>query len=445
MLNILTQKFSEIINKISNKGRITEKNIKETLRDVRTSLLEADVALPIVKNFINDVKLNAIGKNFNKSLTPGQEFIKIIKKELIQKLGENNNLINLSVKPPAVFLIIGLQGMGKTTSLVKLGKKIKEKTKKKILTVSTDTYRPAAIKQLEILSLQAKIDFVSLNNNLNPINIAKYALKYAKRKLYDLLLIDTAGRLHIDSQMMAEIQKIHQLVNPIETLLVVDAMMGQDIINVSNVFNKILPITGFILTKMDSDARGGIILSVKGLTNKPIKFISNGEKLDDIELFNSERIANRILGMGDVLSLIEDIENKIKLKPRAQPKKKYDLNDFSAQIDQILKIGGLTSLIKKLPQNNDFNNNLLLNTNNDILIKYKTIISSMTLKERVTPGIIKGSRKRRIALGSGVNIQNVNQLLKQFHNIKTIMNKIKKTGISKAIQNIKNIIPKSFL
>lgn len=445
MLNILTQKFSEIINKISNKGRITEKNIKETLRDVRTSLLEADVALPIVKNFINDVKLNAIGKNFNKSLTPGQEFIKIIKKELIQKLGENNDLINLSVKPPAVFLIIGLQGMGKTTSLVKLGKKIKEKTKKKILTVSTDTYRPAAIKQLEILSLQAKIDFVSLNNNLNPINIAKHALKYAKRKLYDLLLIDTAGRLHIDSQMMAEIQKIHQLVNPIETLLVVDAMMGQDIINVSNVFNKILPITGFILTKMDSDARGGIILSVKGLTNKPIKFISNGEKLDDIELFNSERIANRILGMGDVLSLIEDIENKIKLKPRAQPKKKYDLNDFSAQIDQILKIGGLTSLIKKLPQNNDFNNNLLLNTNNDILIKYKTIISSMTLKERVTPGIIKGSRKRRIALGSGVNIQNVNQLLKQFHNIKTIMNKIKKTGISKAIQNIKNIIPKSFL
>lgn len=445
MLNTLTKKFSEIVNNISNKGRITEKNIEETLRKVRTSLLEADVSLPVVKNFVNDVKLNSIGKNFNKSLTPGQEFIKIIKKELILKLGSNNEVLNLSVQPPAVFLIVGLQGMGKTTNLVKLGKKIKEKSKKRVLTVSTDIYRPAAIKQLEILSLQAKVDFISPKKNSNPIDIATYALKYAKKKIYDLLLIDTAGRIHIDLKMMKEIKKIHQLTNPIETLLVVDAMIGQDIINISKKFNEILPITGFILTKMDSDTRGGIILSIKSLTNKSIKFVSNGEKLDAIDIFDPEKIANRILGMGDVLSLIEEIEDKVQFPLHQRPKKKYDLNDFLIQINQILKIGGLSSLIDKLPANNNLNNNLLLNVNNDILIKFKAIINSMTLKERKMPEIIKGSRKRRIASGSGVNIQNINQLLKQFNNIKKIMNKIKKTGISRVIQNIKNIIPKNFL
>lgn len=444
MLKLLTKRFSAIVNKISNRGRITEINIQETLREVQTSLLEADVSLPIVKKFINEIKLKSIGKNFNKSLTPGQELIKIIKKEIIHILGKNNNILNFAVHPPAIFLIVGLQGMGKTTSVAKLGKKIKNQYKKRILAVSTDIYRPAAIKQLKVLSEKAGIDFITPKNNQDPVQIAQNALKYAKEKLYDLLLIDTAGRLHINLKMMKEIQKIHQQTNPIETLFVVDAMMGQDIINVSNTFNNILPITGFILTKMDSDARGGIVLSLKSLTNKPIKLIGNGEHLDAIEIFNSERIANRILGMGDILSLIEDIENKVQIKTDPKSKKKYNLNDFLIQINQILKIGGFSTLIDKLPKNNNLTNNILSNIDNTVLITFKSIIFSMTPKERENPEIIKGSRKRRIALGAGVKIQNINQILKQFDNIKKIMNKIKNNSFSKTLLNLKKIFPKSF-
>ncbi|AAM67932.1 signal recognition particle protein [Buchnera aphidicola] len=450
MFNNLTERLSQSLRKIINKGRLTEENIKDTIREVRKALLEADVTLSVIKKFIQNVSKKAIGHEINKSLTPGQEFIKIVKNELILSMGEKNHDLNLSIQPPAIILVVGLQGVGKTTTLVKLAKWIKEKYKKKILTVSTDIYRAAAIKQLQILSDQVKIDFYLSDTTQTPINITKEAIEHAKLKLYDLLLIDTAGRLHINTEMMNEINTIQNISKPIETLLIVDSMMGQDAINIAKKFSASLSISGIVITKTDSDARSGVALSIRHITGKPIKFIGTGEKLHQLEPFHPERIADRILGMNQVISLIKDIEEKVNQSQVKNLTKKFrkgddfNLNDFLIQLKEMKNMGNLNYFIEKFSKNKILSNNPLLGENKNTLNRIEAIIYSMTHKERMHPIIIKGSRKRRIALGSGTKIQDVNKLLKNFDNIKKIMKKIKKGGIGKMIRNISNILPKNF-
>ncbi|QIE02093.1 signal recognition particle protein [Buchnera aphidicola] len=451
MFKNLKKRLSSSFKKIINKGRLTEENIKDTIRDIRRALLEADVALSVVKDFIQNVKNKSIGHQINASLTPGQEFIKIIRNELIFIMGEKNNSLNLSIQPPAVILLIGLQGSGKTTSLAKLGQWIKNKYKKKILIVSTDIYRAAAIKQLQILSEQIEIDFFKSTINQQPIEITKQAMQYAQLKFYDVLLIDTAGRLHIDKNMMNEIHEIKKISKPIETILIVDSMMGQDAINMAKIFDNELLISGIILTKTDSDARSGVALSIRYITGKPIKFIGTGEKITSLEEFCPEKIADRILGMNDMISLIKEIEQKVdqsdiqKLTKKIKTGHNFNLNDFLTQIKQMQKIGGLNYFIDKFSSNSQLSNHTsLLNTDENTFKKVEAIISSMTPKERQQPIIIKGSRKRRIALGSGTKIQDVNKLLKNFDDIRRIMKKIKTSGISKVIRGIKNMLPKNF-
>ncbi|QCI22449.1 signal recognition particle protein, partial [Buchnera aphidicola] len=446
MFNNLTQRLSQTLRKIVNKGRLTEDNIKNTIREVRKALLEADVTLSVIKQFIENVKKKSIGHKINNSLTPGQEFIKIVKNELIFSMGDKDNTLNLSVKPPAVLLVVGLQGAGKTTSLAKLAKWIKDKHKKKILIVSTDIYRAAAIKQLQVLSQQIEVDFFPSSKNQTPIEITTEAIKYSTLKLYDILLIDTAGRLHIDEKMMDEIYQIQIASKPIETLLVVDSMMGQDAINMAKIFNNKLLISGIILTKTDGDSRNGIALSMRYITEKPIKFIGTGEKINELNAFYPEKMAERILGMNDVVSIIKDIEKKVdqlqvtKLTKKLKKGHDFNLNDFLIQIKQMKKIGGINYFIDKLSINNQlFNKISSFKTDKNTLNKIEAIIYSMTPKERIKPIIIKGSRKRRIALGSGTTIQDVNKLLKNFDDVKRIMKKIKTSGIAKVMRGIKNM------
>ncbi|XBC42141.1 MAG: signal recognition particle protein [Buchnera aphidicola (Meitanaphis elongallis)] len=451
MFNNLTNKFLEIFNNLSNKGRLTENNIKETLKEIKNTLLEADVALSVVKSLIHSISKSSIGHNISKNFTPKQELIKIIKQELTKILGENNSNLNLQIQSPAVIMIVGLQGQGKTTSIAKLGKMIKTTKNKKILVVSTDIYRPAAIKQLEILSKQAKIDFYPSHINQNPIKIANLALEFSKSKFYDVLLVDTAGRLHIDEYMMNEVINIYKEIKPIEILLTIDAMIGQDAINIAHKFSNNLPITGFIITKTDSDARAGIILSMKYLTKKPIKFISTGEKLNEFETFHPDRMITRILGMGDVLSLIENIEKKVdkrnikKLTNTIKSKKRFNYSDLLTQIKQIKKIGNITSILGKLPKTSKILNNVHNNINEKLLLHMEIMINSMTPQERQQPELIKGSRKRRIAKGSGLSIQKINSLLKQFNSIKNIMHTIKSGGINKIMKQMNNIVNNKFL
>ncbi|CAL4323542.1 Signal recognition particle protein [Buchnera aphidicola (Eriosoma grossulariae)] len=446
MFSKLTERLSKTIKNISNQGRITEKNIKDTLREIRKSLLEADVALSVIQNFIHSVKNKFIGYNINNSLTPGQEFLKIIKKELIIIMGQKNNEINLAITPPAVILVIGLQGVGKTTTVAKLGKFIKETNKKKILITSADIYRFAAIKQLEILSKQINIDFFPINKEEKPIEISKKALKYAQLKMYDALIIDTAGRLHVDVDMMNEIKTIHKIINPIETLFIIDSMIGQDSINIINTFNNIINITGVILTKTDGDARGGVALSIRYLTNIPIKFIGTGEQLNDLKLFDPEKIASRILGMDDMLSVIKEIENTvdkykiIKMTKNIKKNNNFNLNDFLIHINKITKMGNITNLIQKLPHNAIITKNFKSYFDKKMLIKIEAIINSMTPKERNSPEIIKGSRKKRIAKGSATQVHEINILLKNFEEIKKTVKKIKNKGIGNILKNIKNSI-----
>ncbi|PPI86377.1 signal recognition particle protein [Candidatus Pantoea edessiphila] len=450
MFNNLTNRLSTTLKNIRGIGRLTEENIKQTLHDISIALLEADVSLPVVRSFINCVKEKAVGQEVNKRMTPGQEFIKIVRNELIIAMGKENNTLNLAVPPPAVVLLIGLQGTGKTTSTGKLAKFLKEKHKKKVLIVSTDIYRPAAIKQLETLSNQIDVDFYPSSYNEKPICIAKNALKEATIKLYDVLLVDTAGRLHINDSMMEELKQIYNAINPIETLFVIDAMMGQDIVNAAKIFDKILSFTGVILTKADSDARGGAALSIRYTTGKPIKFIGTGEKLEALEQFYPDRIASRILGMGDVISLIEDIENKIdseqaeNLSEKIKKGENFNLIDFLQQLKQIRKIGNISDLVKKIPGLGNISNNIKPAIDDEMLIRMEAIISSMTVKERKNPNIIKGARKLRIANGSGNKVQDVNKLLKQFNDMQNIMKKIKKSKINNITKYIKNIIPYDF-
>jgi len=435
MFENLSDRLSKTLKNISGKGRLTEDNIKETLREVRMALLEADVALPVIREFIKRVKERAVGVDVSKSLTPGQEFIKIVQAELEAVMGDANEALNLATQPPAVILMAGLQGAGKTTSVAKLGKMLKERDKKKVLVVSADVYRPAAIKQLETLSTEVGIDFFPSSVEQNPVDIAQAAVAEGKLRFYDVVIVDTAGRLHIDTQMMDEIKNIHAAVTPIETLFVVDAMTGQDAANTAKAFNDALPLSGVILTKVDGDARGGAALSVRQITGKPIKFLGIGEKTDALEPFHPDRIASRILGMGDVLSLIEDIERKVdkdkaqKLAKKFKQKKGFDFEDFREQLQQMKKMGGMAGMMDKLPGMGNMPANVKDKVNDSMFDQMEAIINSMTKRERSRPEIIKGSRKKRIAAGSGTKIQDVNRVLKQFTQMQKMMKKMQKGGM----------------
>lgn len=446
MFENLTERLSQTLRNISGRGRLTEDNIKEALRDVRMALLEADVALPVVREFIAQVKEKAIGLDVNKSLTPGQEFIKIVQQELTVAMGEVNSTLNLATQPPAVILMAGLQGAGKTTSVAKLAKFLKEKQKKKVLVVSADVYRPAAIKQLETLANAIQVEFFPSDSQQKPIDIVNRAIAHAKLQFFDVLIVDTAGRLHVDGEMMNEIKALHQAVQPIETLFVVDAMTGQDAANTAKAFNDALPLTGVILTKVDGDARGGAALSIRQITGKPIKFLGMGEKTDALEPFYPDRIASRILGMGDVISLIEELESKVdREKAERMAKKfkkgdKFDFNDFLDQLKQMRNMGGMSAMLAKLPGAGQLPEHIKAQMDDKITIKMEAIINSMTFKERLNPELIKGSRKRRIALGSGTQVQDVNKLLKQFDDMQRMMKKMKGGGMMKMMRNMKNMM-----
>ncbi|WP_249961933.1 signal recognition particle protein [Histophilus somni] len=446
MFENLSDRLSKTLRNITGKGRLTEDNIKDTLREVRMALLEADVALPVVREFIHQVKERAIGEEVNKSLTPGQEFLKIVQTELEKAMGVANEKLNLATQPPAVILMAGLQGAGKTTSVGKLAKFLKENYKKKIMVVSVDVYRPAAIKQLETLAQSIGVDFYPSDVSQKPVEIARTALAEAKLKFYDVLIVDTAGRLHVDDTMMKEIQQIHTALNPIETLFTVDAMTGQDAANTAKAFNEALPLTGIILTKVDGDARGGAALSIRHITGKPIKFLGVGEKTEALEPFHPDRIASRILGMGDVLSLIEDLQRSVdqeKAEKMAQKFKKGDsftLEDFREQLIEMKKMGGMMSMLEKIPGARNLPDHVKSQVDDKMFNKMEAIINSMTLKERANPDIIKGSRRRRIALGSGTQVQDVNNLLRQFNEMQRMMKKMRKGGMARMMRGMQGMM-----
>ena len=447
MFENLTERLSRTLKNVSGRGRLTDDNIKDTLREVRMALLEADVALPVVREFVKRVKERAVGTEVSKSLTPGQEFIKIVQSELESVMGEGNEALDLSCQPPAVILMAGLQGAGKTTSVGKLGKLLKERDKKKVLVVSADVYRPAAIKQLETLATDVGVDFFPSSVEQKPLTIVKAALEHGKTKFYDVVIVDTAGRLHVDEEMMGEIKDIHQVLNPVETLFVVDAMTGQDAANTAKAFNDALPLTGVILTKVDGDARGGAALSVRHITGKPIKFLGVGEKTDALEPFHPDRVASRILGMGDVLSLIEDLERNVdkkeaeKLAKKFKDKKGFDLEDFRSQLQQMKNMGGMMGMLDKLPGMSQLPGDMKDKVDDKIFMQMEAIINSMTKGERARPELIKGSRKKRIAAGSGAQGQDVNRLLKQVTQMQKMMKKMQKGGMKNMMRQMKGMMP----
>ncbi len=434
MFDNLSSRFNKVVKNLRGQGRLTESNIEDTLREVRMALLEADVALPVVREFIDRVRQRAIGQEVVGSLTPGQALIKVVNDELIDLMGTSNKELNLKTVPPAVVLMAGLQGSGKTTSVGKLARHLKEKENKKVAVVSCDVYRPAAIEQLEILAMAIGVDFIPSQTGVDPVDIANKALEQARKQFSDVLIVDTAGRLHVDDQMMDEIKRLHEILNPIETLFVIDSMTGQDAVNTAKAFNEALPLTGVILTKVDGDSRGGAALSVRQVTGKPIKFLGVGEKTDALEPFHPDRIASRILGMGDVLSLIEEVEQKVdkekarKLATKLKKGKGFDLNDFKEQMEQMQNMGGMASLVKKLPGVGELPQKAIDQVNDNEVKKTIAIINSMTPHERQFPAVIKASRKKRIAAGSGTQIQDVNKLLKQFNQMQKMMKRMSKKG-----------------
>ncbi len=446
MLDNLTQRLSSVIKTLRGQSRLTEANIQDALREVRVALLEADVALPVVKDFIAQVKEQALGNEVLTSLTPGQALIGIVHKRLTALMGEQATGLNLATTPPAVILMAGLQGSGKTTSSGKLAKLLKEQQKKKVLLVSCDVYRPAAIEQLRLLSQQLGVDFFASDLSQQPVAIAQAALNFARTHYHDVLIVDTAGRLAIDEAMMAEIKALHAAVNPIETLFVVDSMQGQDAVNTAKAFGETLPLTGVILTKLDGDARGGAALSVRHVTQKPIKFVGVGEKLNGLEIFHPERMASRILGMGDVVSLVEDAVRNVdlveadKLAKKMKSGEKFDLEDFKVQMQQMKKMGGMAGLMDKLPAQLTAGAQGMP-MDDKIIARTEGIINSMTPGERRNPDLIKASRKRRIATGSGVSVQEVNKLLNQFEQIQKMMKMMKKGGLAKMMRGMKGMMP----
>ncbi len=448
MFNSLSERLNTTLRAITGRGRITEDNIKETLREVRMALLEADVALPVVKEFVEQVKQQAIGQEISKSLNPGQAFIRIVNDQLVQAMGQANDALNLQVQPPAIILMAGLQGAGKTTSVAKLARYLHERQKKKVMVASVDVYRPAAIKQLETLATEVEAIFFPSDQSQDPVSIAKNAIDAARKQFADVVIIDTAGRLAIDQDMMDELSRLHSAINPIETLFVVDAMTGQDAANTAKTFNEQLPLTGIILTKADGDARGGAALSIRHITGKPIKFIGMGEKTDALEPFHPDRIASQILGMGDVLSLIEDVERKVDKGKAEQLARKlskgqgFDLQDFKEQLQQMRNMGGLSSLMGKLPGMGAIPEAAKNQVNDKSTMYMEAMIDSMTVQERQFPKLIKGSRKRRIAAGSGTTIQAVNKLLKQFDQMQKMMKKMTgKGGMKKMMRSMQGMMP----
>lgn len=447
MFDNLSDRLSQSLRNISGRGRLTEDNIKDTLREVRMALLEADVALPVVKDFIGKVRERALGVEVNKNLNPGQVFVKIVRNELEMAMGEANVPLNLATQPPAVILMAGLQGAGKTTSIGKLARHLKQQHKKKVLVVSADIYRPAAIMQLQRLAEEVEVEFFPSSTDQDPVDIAEAAISHARKKFLDVVLVDTAGRLAIDEAMMAEIQRLHSAIKPIETLFVVDAMTGQDAANTAKAFNEALPLTGVILTKIDGDARGGAALSIRHITGKPIKFLGVGEKNDALEPFHPDRIAGRILGMGDVLSLIEEVEQKVdrvkaeKMAKRVMKSGKFSLEDFREQLVQMRNMGGMMGLMNKMPGMGKMAGQMQGQMDDKVTIRMEAIISSMTPHEREYPDVLKGSRKRRIAAGSGVQVQDVNRLLKQFTQMQKMMKKMKGGGMAKMMRQMGGKMP----
>ena len=444
MFDNLTDKLSITLKKLKGQGRLTEDNIKDALSEVRVALLEADVSLPVVTDFIERVKEGALGQDVQSSLTPGQAMIKLVQSELVKVMGVANESLNLNAVPPAVILMAGLQGAGKTTTVAKLGRWLQENQKKKVGVVSADVYRPAAIKQLQVLAKEVGLEFFDSDLTQNPVDIAMNAIDAAKRKFLDVIIIDTAGRLHVDDEMMGEIKALHAAINPVETLFVVDSMTGQDAAITAKAFNDALPLTGVILTKADGDARGGAALSIRHVTGKPIKFIGGGEKTDALEPFHPDRIASRILGMGDMLSLIEEIEQKVdkekaeKFARKMQKGKAFDLDDFREQLQQMQSMGGVTSMLDKLPGMNSVPQEMKDKVNDKELSRQIAVIGSMTMQERRYPDLIKGNRKKRIAAGCGQQLQDVNRILKQFMMRQKMMKKFKAGNMANMIRGIKS-------
>ena len=447
MLDQLTDKLARVVKTMRGQARLTESNMQEMLREVRVALLEADVALPVVREFVAAVKEKSLGEDVAGSLTPGQALVGIVHKELTRLMGGDlpaaEREINLAVQPPAVILLAGLQGAGKTTTAAKLAKWLIEQRKKKVLTVSTDVYRPAAIEQLKSVAAQAGAGFCPSEPSDKPVDIALRALDMARKQFFDVLIVDTAGRLAIDEQMMQEVASLHASVKPAETLFVVDAMLGQDAINTAKAFSERLPLTGVILTKLDGDARGGAALSVRHITGRPIKFVGVAEKIGGLERFDAERMAGRVLGMGDIVSLVEDVQKSIDVKQaeqfakKMQSGEKFDLNDFREQIGQMRKMGGLAGMLDKLPAQFAQAAGQVNDKDADRQIRrVEGIINSMTPQERAKPELIKASRKRRIAAGSGVPVQEVNRMLNQFEQMQSMMKQMKKGGLAKMMRGL---------
>jgi signal recognition particle subunit SRP54 len=448
MLDNLTQRLARVMKTLRGEARLTEENIADALREVRLALLEADVALPAVKDFIAAVKEQAVGEEVIGSLSPGQALIGVVHRELTRIMGEAHSGLNLATQPPAIILMAGLQGAGKTTTVGKLAKLLRDTQKKKVLVVSCDVYRPAAIEQLKTVAAQAGADFFPSASTDKPVDIARNAVDWAKRHYHDVLLVDTAGRLAIDEPMMKEIAELHAVLQPIETLFVVDAMLGQDAVNTAKAFNEALPLTGIILTKLDGDSRGGAALSVRHVTGRPIKYAGVGEKLSGLEPFHPERMASRILGMGDVLSLIEDAkkgideQKAVEFAKKLKSGKSFDLNDFKEQMGQMRKMGGLSSMMDKLPaQFAQAAGQLQPGTEDKAISRIEGIINSMTPVERAKPELLKASRKRRIAMGAGVQVQEVNRLLKQFEQTQKMMKQFAKGGMAKLMRGMKGMLP----
>ncbi len=443
MFENLTGRLSDAARSLSGKGRITETNIKDTLRQVRLALLEADVALPVVKSFIDRIREKAVGEEVSKSLTPGQALVKIIHGELVRILGAEYAPLDLKAQPPVVVLLAGLQGAGKTTTAAKLAKRLIEKDKKRVMLVSVDVYRPAAILQLETLAKEVGALHCPSTGTDKPVAIVDRALDDARRSHADVLIVDTAGRLHINEEMMQEIVSVHARANAHETLFVVDSMAGQDAVNAAAAFDSSLPLTGIVLTKADGDAKGGVALSVREITGKPIRFLGIGEKVDALEAFHPDRMASRILGMGDVLSLVEEMEDKVnkdkaeKLARKLKKGRGFDLSDLKDQLEQMMNMGGMAAMLDKLPLPGNVNSAALKDSANEKqLSRQVAVINSMTPGERRFPKIINGSRKKRIAAGSGLQIQDVNRLLKQFTQMEKMMRKMSRGGMKKMMRGM---------
>ncbi|MFT6957648.1 MAG: signal recognition particle subunit SRP54 [Halieaceae bacterium] len=447
MFESLSDRLSTSLRAVTGKARLSEENIQETLREVRMALLEADVALPVVKDFVEAIKQRALGQQVINSLSPGQEFLKIVQSELESVMGSANETLDLTTQPPAVIMMAGLQGAGKTTSAAKLAKLLKERDKKTVTLVSADVYRPAAIKQLETLAAEVGVDFFPSDVSQKPVDIARAALDHARIRFSDVLIVDTAGRLAIDEPMMAEIAELHRVVKPIETLFVVDAMTGQDAANTAKAFGDALPLTGIILTKVDGDTRGGAALSVRAITGKPIKFLGVGEKIAALDPFHPDRLASRILGMGDMMSLIEEVEQKVdkkkaeRLARKVKKGQRFDLEDFRDQLQQMNNMGGIAGMLDKLPGMGNMAQMAQQNLDTKQFSRMEVMIDSMTAAERRKPEIIVGSRKRRITAGSGTQVQDLNRLLKQHKQMAKMMKKMKGGGMQKMMRGLGGMMP----